>query len=312
MPIHYSSFSSLAFVLLALGTAACSSKSTGGDGSTFDAGSDTSIDTSGDTSGDASAGMPSAKFSTSSLFFVPQCPGETSETQTLELANTGDTALALDLRITGTDAADFIATPSRCDIAPGMVCKIAVTFVPTTEYHPETATLETTLGPGWTIRIALGTTNLFGPAPFGVAPTPTDFGAVTVGTTGTIATVTLQNNAIPGFFDCAKTKPNNGPYTVSLSGEGFFIANDGCSGKFLPVGGTCPISIGFRPTSVGMKKAVLTVGLNGYERTTGLVGNGIEVTDAGAVDALDSGVEVLDAAAVEATDSNMADVDSPG
>jgi hypothetical protein len=228
--------------------------------------------------------------------FSHVCPGETSAPITFYVPNASDTAWGpLTLEITGTDALDFTATATGCDvIAPGAACAIAVAFAPRIDYVYETASL-LVIGPAPDFPAA--TVSLIGffgsvPNPLTLTPPSGELGSVAVGTTGPSVTFTLS-------YDPFCPGEPGGPFTVTVTSLEFVVTGETCSTSVLPAGGTCTVSVALRPASAGPKTATLVAtppGDNAGVKT--LTGTGVDAaTDASVGDApqdpgLDVGSEV--------------------
>jgi hypothetical protein len=265
--------SSLAVILLALTGGGCSSSSQKNDGTVPDG------------SSEARGSRPSLTASPSTLLnFGSVCPGTVSAPQTVQIMNIGDSAVPVDVKVTGINAADFTTTETGCDlIAPGATCTIAVVFASTTA-STGMATLEVISPGGDLLRISLGGTSTGGPAPFSLSPSSYDFGSVAVGTTSSAVTFTV---AVQGALTCSNAAAVS-PFVVMLSNTEFVVTNDSCSENAIPIGGTCTFSVVFSPISAGAKYAPLLVGWPSYARTLPLLGTGIAIVDAGLPEPMDS------------------------
>ena len=224
--------------------------------------------------------------SPSSLQVFVAAIGQPSYPITFELANAGDTELGpVTVKITGTNATDFAAAPTGCDLlAPGASCIIAVVFTwKAAAAAYETATLVVT-GPApdfLTASVALLGGGCNCPSEVWITPETSDLGSVAVGTTGPAVTFTLTNSGGGA----------HGPFTVELSSSEFVITGETCSTSVLPTGGVCTISVALRPTSEGDKTATLSVtspsGDPAVNKT--LTGTGTMGLDGGLGDPVDSG-----------------------
>jgi hypothetical protein len=182
------------------------------------------------------------------------CLGHPSTPATLQVANTGDTAIGpVTSTLLGVNAEDFTLTSNDCGtLAPGATCTIRVAFDPKSVGGPMAASLQVT-GPG--PAPALVTVALSGVIPTSsivISPSALDFGAVRTGASGTPQTLTVSD-----VGECAGDI--GGPLPVVITGPDFLITNSTCSGSSIPAGGTCTITANFQPTTIGVKNATLTV-----------------------------------------------------
>ena len=89
-------------------------------------------------------------------------------------------------------------------------------------------------------------------AAVGISPTSQGFGGVNIGNSSPTQTFTVANNGTAGAVVSS----------ISIAGANpseFSIQNDTCSGKTLPVSGTCTVQVLFAPASNGAKSASLVV-----------------------------------------------------
>jgi hypothetical protein len=189
---------------------------------------------------------------------------------TIGVGNAGDTATgALIATITGPYAADFTIATSTCILlAPLNTCAIAVVFTPrATSAVPKTAnlTVRDTGADASTAIVALTGTAYSGPS-LAITSAKSDLGTVPVGTTGAATAFTVTNTG-----DLA-----TGPLTVSASSAEFVISGNTCAGFSLAPQGSCTVSLALKPTSIGVKAAVLTVsGTTGVPAIKQIAGTGI-------------------------------------
>ena len=181
--------------------------------------------------------------------------GQPSAPVVFGVSNSGDLpAGPLTVAITGTNKADFAATPSAgCTlIAPlGTACTITVVFTPAAvSATAESATLTLTdTGTGAsTVSVALSGT-AYAASLLTISPAASDLGSVLVGATGTVTTFTVTNTGGTA----------SGALTVAISTAEIVNANDTCSGTSLAPAGTCTIGLELKPTSGGAKNGTLSV-----------------------------------------------------
>jgi FtsP/CotA-like multicopper oxidase with cupredoxin domain len=134
--------------------------------------------------------------------------------------------------------------------------------------------------PGSTFPSASGWSNVVQVAPTpiaGVSPTTLSFGNQPLNTTSPAQTVTLSNTGT-GVLT----------FTTAFGGAapGDFAQSNTCGGSVAP-GGSCAISVTFRPTVVGQRGATLTITTNDPSHptlTVTLSGNGTSVASGLAID----------------------------
>jgi hypothetical protein len=167
--------------------------------------------------------------------------GTTSAAQTLTLNNTG-TAL---LSITSIVASGDYRQTNTCGsfVAVGATCTISVTFTPTATgtRNGAIAVIDNAAGSPQTVPL-LGTGN---PTVM-LSPSSLSFSSQPAGTTSTAQLVTLTNS-----FST----------TVAITGiaaAGDFDETNTC-GTSVPAGGTCNISVAFKPSATGSRMGTLTV-----------------------------------------------------
>lgn len=198
-----------------------------------------------------SAQVPSSSLTPATLqAFGALQVGISSAAQTLTLANTGVGALSISgISIGGTNAAGFAQT-NNCgtSLAAGTSCAIGVTFTPDVA-GAETAVLTVADAAG-TQAVALSGDGAAASSTL-LPNTPLAFTPVQlVGTASAAQTVTLSNTGI-------------GPLAISgISTVGVdaadFVQTSTC-GTGLAVGGSCTVSVAFKPAVSGIKSATLNV-----------------------------------------------------
>ena len=211
-----------------------------------------------------SAGQPVA--------FGSQQTGTTSAARTVTVESVGTTGLTAGApTITGPNAGDFPVTATTCAAVPvGASCTVSVAFAPTAA-GARTATLAvpSDAANGWNGTVRLTGTGT-GPSVATIDATPASlaFGNQLAGTTSAARTVTVTNTG-------------SAPLTVSgltLGGiDGGSFAATGCSAAVAP-GGTCTVSVTFRPPTAGAKAATLTIASDASNAApvVALTGTGVE------------------------------------
>jgi hypothetical protein len=173
----------------------------------------------------------------------------TATQRNFSLANTGTAALPIgSIEIVGTDRALFTRTHNcGSSVAVGANCTIGVTFRPTS-VGAKSANLRVVAGNNTIRNRALTGTGVR--AAFSVSPTSLAFGNVARNTTSTPKTVTISNTGA-GLLPIS---------SISLGGAnpGQFARSHNCP-ALVAVGGSCKVSVVFKPTSTGSKSAALIV-----------------------------------------------------
>jgi hypothetical protein len=106
------------------------------------------------------------------------------------------------------------------------------------------------------------------PAALTVSPSATfDLGTVAIGSSSPPARVTFANPSTVGIA--------LGPITPP--GAPFAVVADTCSSVVVPAGGSCDVTVAFRPTDAVQSTATLTVGGEGVTATANLSGTGREL-----------------------------------
>lgn len=182
----------------------------------------------------------------------------------MTLSNTGMLPLSIaGIAIAGANPADFAQT-NNCgaSLAAGANCAIAVTFVPTAT-GIRSATLSVTDALGTRTIPLRGTGAVLSSILLPNAPRA--FAAQKVGTVSAAQTVTLTNTGVLPL----------GITSIGLAGinANQFTRSFNCT-KVLPAGGSCTISVAFKPTVAGAKSAMLTVVDDTGTRNIALSGTG--------------------------------------
>ena len=212
-----------------------------------------------------SAAAQTATLSPAGLTFLTQVVGTTSAAQTATLTNTGSVSLTItSIQITG----DFAQT-NNCgsSLAGGAKCTINVTFTPTA-MGSRTGTLSVndnaTPSPQTVSLSGSGTI-------VSLSPSTLSFGNVSVGISSAPQTITLTNVS-------ASTLKVTG---VSITGTnaGDFSQTNTC-GSSVAAKASCTITVTFKPTATGSRRATLNVSDNGgaSPQTIALSGTGTTAT----------------------------------
>ena len=211
--------------------------------------------------------VPTYALSPSAITFPNQAVSVASQTQVLTLTNTGPLALPItNITDNGTNANQFTESHNCGAAVPaGASCAINVTFLPTST-GTKVASLNVVGGASaGTQSVPLSGTGVV--PTFSVAPTALAFGSQPRSTSSAARTVTISNTAAVQL-----------PITsITLNGAnpGQYSQTNTCVSP-LAMGGSCTISVIFRPTSAGAKAANLnvTAGGGGGTQSVALTGTG--------------------------------------
>jgi Glycine rich protein/Abnormal spindle-like microcephaly-assoc'd, ASPM-SPD-2-Hydin/Protein of unknown function (DUF1573) len=157
------------------------------------------------------------------------------------------------------------------------ICDFQVSFTPNTADTAENATLTIAnmdASVGGSVSISLTGEGQSLPA-ISVPATPTDFGSVNDGATGT-QDVTVTNTGDEALTPGVST-------LTGASAARYSIVNDGCNGQSLAKNATCTIALAFSPTAPGAQAATLNIPNNDPTQTGGttavsLTGTGVAGT----------------------------------
>ena len=208
-------------------------------------------------------GGPVVTLSTTKLAFGKLVLGTTSGAKTVKLTNTGTAALNIASIVT---SGDFAISAKTCGatVAVGASCTVSVKFTPTAIGTRSGALTFTDNASPTTQTVTLTGTG----TQISLSPTSINFGTVAVGTTSAASTVTVKNvGATTVTFTSFSTGGTN-------PGD-YLIAGKTC-GSTLAGGATCTVSVQFKPTTTGTRKATLRVADNGggSPQTAALTGVG--------------------------------------
>jgi len=174
-------------------------------------------------------------------------PAQTSSSRTLNVTNCGNAPLDFSTMTSSVPA--ITATQSCGSVAPGDVCAVTITFTPTNSSAVSGAV---NFADNTVISPQIIQVNGQGKAPdLEPASNPLSFGNLLVGTQGPAVSLLVYNKG-------------NAPLTISnisISGSGFSIAKDGCTGTW-PAGYICVVSLTFSPPTSGVLSGSLTITSN--------------------------------------------------
>ena len=210
---------------------------------------------------------PAITLSPTSLPLGSQPVGTTSAAQTITVENVGNGVLDIaNLMITGANAGDFAQT-NTCgsSVAAGGSCTISVTFTPTASGSRTASVSITDNASGSPQAVSLTGT---GAAPSaGVSPASLTFASQSVGTSSTAQSVTLSNT---GSAPLSITG-----LAIAGTNPGDFTQSNNC-GTSVAAGGSCTISVTFKPSAAGTRTAgiIVTDNASGSPQSVSLAGTG--------------------------------------
>ncbi|GHJ44026.1 hypothetical protein Cs7R123_13680 [Catellatospora sp. TT07R-123] len=180
-----------------------------------------------------------------SLAFESTPVNDNSDWQTVEINNTG-TGTATISAITTTG--DFTRTTTcGATLAPGANCIVTVTFHPSAAGNRTGSLTVASSATNGTLTVALsGTGTSTGSATLSASPTGLTFGATAVGGASAAQTVTVSNTG---------TLAAN---VSSIVPGGDYTQTSTC-GSSIAAGGSCTVSVVFRPSAAGTRTGSLTV-----------------------------------------------------
>jgi hypothetical protein len=220
---------------------------------------------------------------------------KSSMAMTVDVANTGKNATGT-LSVSSSSG-EFSASGCSGTIAAGMSCKLSVTFSPA-QLGPRSGSIMISATPGGAVSLVVGGIGIKEGA-VNITPPSATFPATAVGGTSAATMFTVTN---PGG---AAVMP-----TISISGE--FTQSATTCMMSLPAGGTCTVSVVFKPTSGGLKTGSITVSAGGSVAAATLTGTGQEATklEFAPATAMLSGDVGAEGGAVTLTLTNTGDVRS--
>jgi hypothetical protein len=189
-------------------------------------------------------------------------------TKTLTFSNIGTTPVAVASAQVGSGPFSVIGGTCVGTVPALSDCTVQVKFAPTAAGNAS-ATLSLQSAGGTTLA-SVGLTGR-GLAPTGpqiaASPTSLTFAATPVSTTSAAQQVTVRNTGGAGL--------NVGAPTLTGAG-GDYVVTVPPACQAIPAGGTCQVSVAFRPTAAGSRAATLTLNSNapGVAPTVSLTGSG--------------------------------------
>ncbi len=202
---------------------------------------------------------PAVVLTPGALTFAATLVGQRSAAQTLTVANTGSTSVALQTPVI---SGDFVITANTCGttLAAQTACAISIVFAPTAS---GTRTGAFSIADDAGTQTAVLTGSGTAPATDALSPLALSFGPQAIGTTSAAQQITLTNTG-----GVALTL-----ITDAVSPGDFSVTN-GC-GTSLAANATCALVVTFTPTAVGARSATLTVTDQFRSQTVQLSGTGV-------------------------------------
>jgi subtilase family serine protease len=203
--------------------------------------------------GTGAAPSPAVKLSANSLTFSSQWVGASYTAPNITLTNTGTGALTFSsIGMTGANASSFSQTHTcGSTLAAGASCTIAITFKPAAS-----GTLAATLSiadnaPGSPQTVAIsGTGNAVA-----VSPASLTYAATPVGTTAATQKVTLSNKSAVALSSIS--------IGITGTNASSFSQTNTC-GTTVAAGGSCAITVSFKPAAKGTLTAAVSIADNAY------------------------------------------------
>ena len=206
------------------------------------------------------AGQPVVTLNPTSLTFAATVVGKTSAAKTVAMSNTGNATLNVSSMAA---SGDFAISSSTCGatLAVNASCKFKVTFTPTQIGTRTGAVTITDNAPNSPQSVSLTGT---GNAQATLTPASANFAKTAVGGTSAAKTFTLKNKGTASLTG------------ISPSTTGDFAVSATTCGSSLAGGGSCTISVVFKPTQTGLRSGALQVNDSavGSPQVSSLTGTG--------------------------------------
>lgn len=200
----------------------------------------------------------------------------TSTSRIVTVTNSGTATANLAIALAGTNATMFsrisgAANNCGTTLAPGISCTIAIAFRPTSS-GAKVATLNITPSVGAAKSVSLTGNGVAGSIT--LTPTSLAFGSVTSGNTSNPQPITVRNSATNGAAVSMATTTGGNAFTFTGTNANQFQLSHNCP-AVLAANATCQVSVVFKPTSTGSKRASARVAPAGVTaRTAALTGTG--------------------------------------
>jgi 6-phosphogluconolactonase (cycloisomerase 2 family) len=203
----------------------------------------------------ASSG-PVAVLFPASLDFGASTVGQSSITRIVSLVNTGNQSLSVNsISLTGTNAADFRATPAASCQPPALLlananCPISLVFTPSAIGLRQTSLTAQDNAPGSPQSIMVSGTGVSANSAVTLMPGSITFPLITQGTTGTPLNINVKSSGTA----------NLNIFSVALGGAdpSEFILSNSCAGS-IAVNASCIASVTFSPLGAGQRTASVTI-----------------------------------------------------
>jgi Abnormal spindle-like microcephaly-assoc'd, ASPM-SPD-2-Hydin len=193
---------------------------------------------------------PAVSLSATSLSFPKTVLGHTSAAKTVTLTNTGTVTLNISSMIV---AEDFAISAKTCgaQVAAAASCTVSLTFTPT-KIGSRTGTLSFTDNavdsPQTVALTGIGTQ-------ISLSPASLNFNTVTLGQTSVPKAFTVTN--------VGATVVTFGGFSIGGTNPGDYLISNNTCGASIGAGANCAVSVAFKPTATGTRKAMLKVADNG-------------------------------------------------
>ncbi|MGQ0570722.1 MAG: choice-of-anchor D domain-containing protein [Armatimonadota bacterium] len=206
--------------------------------------------------GTGAAPSPAAKIEPQRLAFGSHPAGASSDPQVITVTNAGRGRLRLEeVKLTGPDAAAFVKVTDECSNATldgGGRCRATFRFVPQARGNREATFEIESNAAGSPHRVGLsGSAEDRRVAILALSPERLDFGEVRIGEASQPRTMTVTNTGTAPLQ--IRSIAFGGAH-----GSDYAKRADGCTGTTVLPGGTCRLTITFRPRGVGVRQAILT------------------------------------------------------
>ncbi len=200
----------------------------------------------------------------------------TSTTRSVTVSNTGTITANLGIALSGTNATMFsrvTAVTNNCGttLAAGASCTVAVAFRPTST-GAKVATLTITPTGGTAKTVSLTGTGIAGTIT--LTPTSRAFGNQAINTSSVAQVIQVANTSTNTAAVSMATTSGGNAFTLTGTNANQFQQSHNCP-AVLAAGASCQVSVIFRPTTTGNKRASSRVAPAGVTaRTASLTGTG--------------------------------------
>ena len=213
--------------------------------------------------GGSGGGSPVVSLSPAKLSFAKTVIGHTSSARSVLLTNTGNAALNIS---SVAPSGDFAISGNTCgaQVAAAGTCQVNVTFTPTAKGARTGALSFSDDAAGNPQTVALAGTGM----QIALSAATLKFGTVVVGQTSPSQTVTVAN--------AGTTSVTFTSFSIGGTNPGDYLITNNTCGASLAGAASCSVSVAFKPTAKGARKATLKVADNGggSPQTAALTGTG--------------------------------------